>query len=61
MLLTNDRDFFEHSGRVSHAGIVVYSSPELSPGAFVRGIDRLNRFFTPDSMKNNVERLEDWL
>lgn len=61
VLLTNDRDFVGHTYEAEHADVVIYSSPALPPGSFVRGIDELNRFFDSKSMRNNVEWLEAWL
>lgn len=61
MLLTNDRDFVSLGKEVDHSGIVIYVARELSPGPFVRGIRRVDRQFTPQTMRNNIEWLEDWL
>lgn len=61
VLLTNDRDFVSLGKEADHWGIVIYVAQELSPGLFVRGIRRVDRQFTPQTMRNNIEWLEDWL
>lgn len=59
ILLTNDRDFVR--SEIDHSGVVIYADPEPSPGDFVRAVDRIDRHFTRETMRNNVEWLEDWL
>lgn len=61
VLLTNDRDFVSHGSDLDHTGVVIYVTPELSPGAFVRAVGRIDHHYTPETMQNNVEWLEDWL
>ncbi|MDZ7700724.1 MAG: DUF5615 family PIN-like protein [Halobacteriales archaeon] len=61
VLLTNDRDFVTLGRGIDHAGIVVYVDQELAPGPFVRGIQAIDRQFTPGTMWKNIEWLEEWL
>lgn len=60
VLLTNDRDFVVLGDEIDHGGIVVYTTQTLSPGRFVRGIDRIDDHLG-DGMENDVEWLEAWL
>jgi len=61
VLLTNDRDFLELDQRVEHAGIIVYATPSLSAGAFVRGIRRIDTQFPPETIRNELVWLDEWL
>ncbi|MEF8827329.1 MAG: DUF5615 family PIN-like protein [Halapricum sp.] len=61
VLLTNDRDFVRLDATTNHAGVVCYTTQELTPGEFARGIRRLDRQFTPETMQNTLLWLENWL
>jgi predicted nuclease of predicted toxin-antitoxin system len=61
VVLTNDDDFVRLAGEHSHAGIVFYSEQNHDPSDFVTAIRRIDRFFSPDDMRNHVEWLENWL
>jgi len=59
-LVTNDRDFVELDAKHDHAGLIVYTDQTLAPGEFVRTIRRVDRQFTPDSIRNELVWLSDW-
>lgn len=61
VLVANDRDFVEYADQMDHAGITIYTNQALSPGAFIRGVTRIDRQFSPEEMQDNVEWLEQWL
>ena len=60
-VLTNDRDFVELHDRIDHAGIVVYTTPNPSPSAVAVAIDRIERSFTDDELRDQLVWLESWL
>jgi predicted nuclease of predicted toxin-antitoxin system len=60
-LVTNDRDFARLEASIDHAGIVCYTTRDLTPGEFVRAIRRVDRHFTPEAMTNTLVWLESWL
>jgi hypothetical protein len=62
--LTNDRDFVRLGTRRDHAGIVMYTDRNRlldAPLEAVKAIDRTNRYYSPDTIANNIEWLENWL
>ena len=60
VVFTNDRDFVRHGHEMDHAGIVIYTTQELQPGSVLLGIERIDGHFSPETMRNNIEWLEDW-
>ncbi len=58
---TNDRDFVRLGETTEHAGIVVYTTQELTPGEFARGIRRIDRQFSPADAADTLVWLESWL
>jgi predicted nuclease of predicted toxin-antitoxin system len=61
VLISNDRDFAKLTQSREHAGLIVYTTQTLSPGEFVRGIRRIDRQFTPDSIVDTVCWLDGWV
>ena len=61
VLVTNDRDFVELDAKHDHAGLVVYTDQALTPGEFARAIRRVDRQFTPDSIRNELVWLNSWI
>ncbi|CCQ35817.1 uncharacterized protein Nmlp_1618 [Natronomonas moolapensis 8.8.11] len=61
VVVTNDDDFVRLAQKQSHTGIVFYSEQNHDPSDFVTAIRRIDRFFSPDDMRNHVEWLENWL
>jgi hypothetical protein len=61
IVLTNDDDFTRLGLDTEHAGVIRYSDQGLSPGAFVRGIRRIDTHLSADEMTDHVEWLEQWL
>lgn len=61
VFLTNDRDFAAIDGTTDHAGIVIYASPSMPAGEFRRGIRHIDRQSTPDTIRNTLLWLEEWL
>lgn len=60
-LLTNDRDFVTLHGQVDHGGLVVYTTQDLAPAQFVRGVERIDRYLDPEDVQNGLKWLERWL
>lgn len=61
VLPTNDRDFVESSENVDHTGIIIYVSQAVSAAEFARGVRRIDRQFTRDSIQNTLTWLEEWI
>lgn len=61
VFLTNDRDFAAIHGTVDHAGIVIYTTPSLRPAEFRRGIRRIDRQFSTETIGNTLLWVEEWL
>lgn len=61
ILLTNDTDFVEHVEGIEHSGVVIYAEQKLPVRDILRGIPKIDEFFTREEMENNVERLEGWI
>lgn len=61
ILLTNDRDFVELTEGTDHAGVIIYISQGLSAAEFARGVRRIDRQFTPESIRHSLVWLEEWL
>ena len=61
VLVTNDRDFVELDAKHDHAGLVVYTDQALTPAEFARAIRRVDRQFTPDSIRNELVWLGSWI
>lgn len=61
VFLTNDRDFAALDGWMNHPGIVIYTAPSLPAAEFRRGVRRIDRQFTPRSIRNTLLWLEEWL
>lgn len=61
VIVTNDADFVSHAQTVDHAGIIMYQQYGHSPGTFVRAIIRIDRHLNPETFRNHVEWLENWL
>lgn len=60
VFVTNDRDFVELDIQHDHAGVVLYTDQKLSPGEFVRAIRRIDRQFSPESIRNVLVWLDSW-
>lgn len=60
VLLTNDTDLVALHGAVDHAGVIVYTSQELQPESFVRGVERITAAY-PEGLAGRIEWLEGWL
>lgn len=61
VFLTNDRDFAAIHATVDHAGIVIYTTPSILPAEFRRGIRRIDRQFSTETVWNTLLWLEEWL
>lgn len=60
-LITNDRDFREIDQYIEHAGILLYANQSLDAGSFVRAVRRIDRQFSPSTLRNELVWIEDWL
>lgn len=61
VVVTSDADFVELADATAHAGVLLYQQYGHLPGAFVRGIARIDRYLTPEAFRDHVEWLENWL
>lgn len=61
VLLTNDRDFVSLGKEADHWGDRHLRRPRVISWTVRGGIRRVDRQFTPQTMRNNFEWLEDWL
>lgn len=61
LVVTNGADFVELARTASHAGVIMYQQYGHSAGTFVRAIARIDRYLTPEHLRDHVEWLENWL
>lgn len=64
VVVTNDRDFVRLSTECDHGGIVIYTDRTLliaNPLAATEGIAAIDRYYSPDEMRNVVEWLDNWI
>ena len=61
VLLTNDRDFVRLGQQQPHPGVVIYTSQGVAVGDFVGAIRRIDDHFSPESMREQVVWLTQWL
>ena len=59
--VTNDEDFVELADTTDHAGIIMYQQYGHTPRAFVRAVERIDRYLSSTEFRNHVEWLENWL
>jgi hypothetical protein len=59
--VTNDRDFVEIHPTSDHAGVVLYTTQTLSPAEFARGVRRIDRQFTLQSIRGELVWLQQWI
>jgi predicted nuclease of predicted toxin-antitoxin system len=59
--VTNDEDFIELADTRDHTGIIMYQQYGHTPRAFVRAVERIDRYLSPAAFRNHVEWLENWL
>lgn len=63
VVLTNDRDFVRMADDYDHAGIIMYTDRRFlidQPTTAVEAVARVNRYYSPDEIRNQVEWLENW-
>ena len=63
VIVTNDRDFVRLADERDHAGIVVYTDRRFlldEPLAAAGAIAEIDRYYSPDEMRNTVEWLDNW-
>lgn len=61
VLLTNDRDFVRLGKQRTHPGVVIYTTHDIAVGDFVGAIRRIDDRFSPESMRDQVVWLTQWL
>lgn len=64
IVLTNDRDFVRLGTERDHSGIVMYTDRNRlldAPLKAVEAVDRMNRYYSPDSIAGQIEWLDNWL
>ena len=61
VFVTNDRDFVQPEPTGDHAGVILYTTQTLSPADFVRGVRRIDRQFTPESIRGELVWLQQWI
>lgn len=59
--MKNDAGFVDLAGTADHPRIIMYHQYGHSPGTFVRAITRIDRYMTPETFRNHIEWLENWL
>lgn len=61
VIVSNDADFVALARTRDHAGLIMYQQYGHSPGSFARAITRIDRHLTPETFRNHIEWLENWL
>lgn len=61
VLVTNDRDFVRLGRRREHSGVVVYTSQEIPVGTFVGAMRRIDDQFSPETIRNQIIWLDQWV
>lgn len=64
VILTNDRDFVRIGTERDHDGIVMYTDRNRlldAPLKAVEAVDRINRYYSLNSIAGQIEWLDNWL